>query len=93
MFKLSVGFHTPQEGAAHDTLVNAFIDMIMARGLNMAGMGGQFPLASTEAWIVKTGHGSPTVEDQQALVDWLLARPEVSSARADALYDSWYGHH
>lgn len=94
-FKVYVAFPEPFtfEDAAYDVFLDDFIELIESRGLSLFGMGGQFPLAETDA-IIARFRGFPektTEEDRVSVLEWLSKRSEVASVRASEMFDGWYG--
>lgn len=67
-----------------DAVIDALLDEVVSpRGLEFGGwIGGGF--------ICKSGRGSATEEDREAVINWLRQRPEVETAEADPLVDAWH---
>ncbi|MDE2593196.1 MAG: YggL family protein [Burkholderiales bacterium] len=63
-----------------DTLLDEFID---PRGLEFGGW-------AAGGFVSKSGPGSVTEEDRQALIEWLSKRPEVESVLMSGQLDAWY---
>jgi uncharacterized protein len=91
IFSVHAQFQPPLDESAYMALWTEFINFIESRNLWVGGLGGDLPLAETEGVIQAIGSGSSSEEDRQAVVAWLRARPEVTSASADDLVDGWYG--
>lgn len=91
IFSVHAQFQPPLDESAYMALWTEFIDFIESRNLWIGGLGGDLPLAETEGIIQASDRESPSEEDRQAVVTWLQARPEVSSASAEELVDGWYG--
>lgn len=91
IFSVHAQFSPPLDESACIALWTEFINFIESRNLWVGGLGGDLPLVETEGVIQANGRGSPSEEDRQAVVAWLRARPEVTSASADDLVDGWYG--
>lgn len=89
VFEVRMTFRRPLEEPAHAVLVDAFIDLIESRGLLVGGLGGRLPLDTTDGIISACRRGSPSEADRQAVVAWLLHRPEVASAEAGEFFDGW----
>jgi uncharacterized protein len=87
---LTLNFAPALDEAQHVSFTNAAIDMLEASGLVIAGLGGGYPLAQTEAFICCEGRGSVSDVQQQAVITWFEAQPTVQSVKAERL-DSWYG--
>ncbi|MDR2213996.1 MAG: YggL family protein [Pseudomonadales bacterium] len=88
VFKVSIRFRQPMEGPRQDAFVDEFIGLIESRRLAVGG--GFGPLEATGI-VSAGGRGSATDEDKQAVLNWLLRRPEVADAQTGALVDGWYG--
>lgn len=67
-----------------DALIDALIgEVISPRGLEFGGwVGGGF--------VCKSGPGSATDEDREAVVNWLRQRPEIQTAEVEPLVDAWH---
>lgn len=82
-FALALQFQQALAGNAEDAFWHVFIvDFVEARGLSYGG-------AST-GFITRTGRGSATAEDREALHAWLAQRPELTGFELGPLEDVWY---
>lgn len=90
IFQVAVTFKSAMDAADHDAFIDSCIGFMDAKGLSMWGMGGRLPISETVAWIQKRGRGSPAQSDRDALVTWLLERPDVATAIAGAFEDGWH---
>jgi len=75
-----------QPDADHETVFDAFIRTIEARKLYFCGTvaGGELD------GVVFASRGSPSAEDQQAVLAWLRNRREVIEAGMGQPVDLWY---
>lgn len=90
LFHVQLRFRQAMDESAYDAWLDSFISFIEARKLLLGAMGGSLPLNETDGIIQRMGRGSPSQADRQAVLDWLIASPEVASASADELIDAWY---
>jgi uncharacterized protein YggL (DUF469 family) len=91
MFEVRMTFRRPLDEDAYAPFWDAFIDLIESRGLIVGGLGGRLPLDATDGIVSARGRGSPSDEDRQVVVAWLLQRAEVATAQAGEFFDGWYG--
>lgn len=89
-FAIHTTFKAPLDEASQGAFLDAVYDATVARGLMAASFGGVCPVEKIDGYVCSLERGSPSEEDRQWLVDWLLARPEVLSAQADDFVDAWY---
>lgn len=85
-FNLEVQVKEAISPAAEEILIDAFLGEVI-EPLTLA-FGGWV----SGGYVCKGGRGSATEEDRAAIIDWLIARPEVASVRAGELSDVWHGH-
>lgn len=90
IFQANARFHLPLDESAYEPFIDDFVEFLESRKLIIGGMGGRFPIATTDGFIQASGRGSPSETDRHAIVNWLLARPEMASASADEFVDGWY---
>ena len=90
VFLVRAKFLRPLDESAYEFLLDDFIEFIESRKLSVGGMGGHLPLSETDGTIQTWGRGSPSEDDRQAVVAWLIARSEVASASADDFVDGYY---
>lgn len=90
-FTLSLIFVEPLDESRFDRFVDAMIEAIESLGLCVGGLGGAFPIAETDGFVVTFRRGSVSAEEQSQLLDWLQARPELKAANASELVDVWHG--
>ena len=90
IFELDATFNSAMDAAAYEAFIDAFTGFADAKGLSVWGMGGRLPIKQTGAWVQKSGRGSPAQTDRDALVTWLLERPDVASAVAGDFVDGWH---
>jgi hypothetical protein len=90
IFQLDATFKFAMDAPAYDAFIDAFTGFADAKGLSVWGMGGRLPITQTDAWIQKSGRGSPAQTDRDALVTWLLERPDVATAVAGDFVDGWH---
>jgi len=88
--EVKLTFAPALDEAKYEEFFVAFVDMLEEKGLLMAGLGGSFPLAESEAFICCDARGTVSDALAQELLGWLKARPEVSTATGELL-DAWYG--
>ena len=89
-FKVWYALKVPLEEASGDAFIDALFEAVEDRGLMAAGFGSTCSVDEVDGYVCAMDRGSPSDEDRQWLVDWLQARPEVQSARADDFIDAWY---
>ena len=90
IFQLDATFKSAMDATAYEAFIDAFTGLADAKGLSVWGMGGRLPITQTCAWIQKSGRGSPAQADRDALVTWLLERPDVATAVAGDFVDGWH---
>lgn len=94
VFKASVTFDPPLDNKAFDRFLDDVIEFVESRNLGLWGLGGCAPLSETSGLIQVAYQSpllSPTEEDRQALLAWLQAYPQASSAQVGDFVDAWYG--
>lgn len=74
-------------GADHDALIDRFIETVEA--LNLGFGGGGEPIL--HGFVARTGRGSATEEDREALARFLVSDPAVVRHQVGPLTDAWHG--
>lgn len=64
-----------------------YIDMIEETGLECGGGGAEHQ----SYFITKSGRGSVTEQQREAVIAWLEHHPDVCNVVAGELRDAWYG--
>lgn len=89
-FEIKIAFEQPLTEQTYDAWWDTFLNLIEARQLFVAGIGGRLPLSETSGTVVAAGQSSPSEEDRQAVLAGLKALPNVARAEAGELTDAWY---
>ena len=88
VFSLRWTSSRPLEEIAQDGLLDNFIAFIEARGLMY---GGGFAPDGGDGIVARFSRSSTSVDDRDAVLDWMRNAPLVATADAGEFVDGWYG--
>lgn len=77
----------PQDDAASDAFLNAWLEAVDAHGVSF---GGHFSHGQLDGIVFPVAGVKVTAEVQATLSSWLQARAEVASVEASDLLDVWH---
>lgn len=85
-FELDYDYTGDLEGELFDQFWGDWIGMIESLGLECGGGG-----AGHQNYFIIKYRGSVSVEQRQAVIDWLGKHPDITNVTAGQLRDAWYG--
>mgnify|MGYP000296635990 CR=1 FL=1 len=85
-FELDYDYTGDLEGEPFDQFWGDWIRMIESLGLECGGGG-----AGHQNYFIIKYRGSVSVEQRQAVIDWLGKHPDIANVTAGQLRDAWYG--
>lgn len=85
-FELDYDYTGNLEGEPFDQFWGDWIGMIESLGLECGGGG-----AGHQSYFIIKYRGSVSVEQRQAVIDWLGKHPDITNVTAGQLRDAWYG--